>query len=84
MFGNTVQGESYKVPQVKLKPYSVDIAYSFEPTEIIKPIIILPSKPLNVSPKQNTSDTKMKIGKKRVKCIFCDSIMRYMCFVCLN
>lgn len=62
--GNAVQGESNKISKFKLKPSSVDIAHSPEPPEIIKREIILPSKQLGVSPKQNSSDTKMKIDKK--------------------
>ncbi|KAL8124619.1 uncharacterized protein LOC141718356 isoform X2 [Apium graveolens] len=62
--GNAVQGESNKIPQVKLKPSSIDIAHSPEPPEIIKREIILPSKQLNISSKQNSSDAKMMIEKK--------------------
>lgn len=61
--GNAVQGESNKISKVKLKPSSVG-AHSPEPPEIIKREIILPSKQLDVSPKQNSSDTKIKIDKK--------------------
>lgn len=62
--GNAVRGESNKISQVKLKPSTVNIAHSPEPPEIIKREIILPSKQLDVSPKQNSSDTKTKIEKK--------------------
>lgn len=62
--GNAVQGESNKISKVKLKPSSVDIAHSPEPPEIIKREIILPSKQFDVSPKQNSSEAKMKIDKK--------------------
>ncbi|KAK1383563.1 Calmodulin-binding domain [Heracleum sosnowskyi] len=62
--GNAVQGESNKISKVKLKPSSVDTAHSPEPPEIIKREIILPSKQLDVSPKQNSSETKIKMDKK--------------------
>ncbi|KAL1824465.1 hypothetical protein ACET3Z_011243 [Daucus carota] len=61
---NAVKGEIFKTSKVKLKPSTVDTAHSPEPPEIIKREIILPSKKLSVSPKQNSSDTKIKIDKK--------------------
>lgn len=64
--GNAVQGDKNKIFKVKLKP-SVDIAHSSEPPEIIKREILLPSKQLDVSSKQNSSNTKIKIDNKMKK-----------------